>query len=421
MTRIVIAAFGTRGDVVPVAGLGVRLRSTLGAEVTVAAQQPYEPMITAAGLQFALLPKDTEQATRESTYGQGVVDGARMRPSTEVMAQMRDDLVGVGEAMAAAATGCDLLLLEGPIGGLLGYHVAEALGIPSMGLLLQPASATGQFAPPALTARSFGRWGNRLAWRAGEAGESVYTPLVDDLRRSLGLPHESRRSYQRRRNDLWPVLYGFSAHVVPRPPDWRAGLDVTGYWWSPDAPARQPSPELSEFLRAGPPPVFVGLGSTATARGEQLSRTIVAALRQAGARAVVQAGWARLHADGDDVITVGDLPHQWLFPRMAAVIHHAGAGTSAAVLRAGVPSVPVTGIMDQPFWARRLHALGVATAPLRRVSLTAEELAAAVTDAVGDPRYRQRAQELSPLIEAEDGAAKAIDVIRTKFGLTARH
>ncbi|MCX5044904.1 glycosyltransferase [Aldersonia sp. NBC_00410] len=415
MTQIVIAAFGTRGDVAPLTGLGVRLRERIGGDVAVAAQHPYEQMVTAAGLEFRLLPKDTEQATRESAYGQAVVDGARMRPSKDVLAQMRDDLTGVGEAMATTAADADLLLFEGPIGSLLGYHVAEALDIPSIGAFFQPVSATEEFAPPPLTARSFGSWGNRMAWRLGGVGEKVYTPLIDSLRATLDLAPQSRRTYQRRRDETWPVLYGFSQHVVPRPADWRAGLDVTGYWWPVDDPAWQPPSEVVDFLQAGPPPVFVGLGSTATARSEELSAMIVAALRKAGVRGMVQSGWAHLYGDGTDIITVGDIPHAWLFPQMAAVVQHCGAGTTAAALRAGVPSIPVTGIMDQPFWARRLHALGAATAPLRRTTLTVEDLTDAITTALHDPRYAERAQHVSQLLVDEDGESKAAGIIAAQL------
>jgi sterol 3beta-glucosyltransferase len=259
MTRIVIVAFGTRGDVAPLTGLGIRVRDQLRSEVIIAAQRPYQAMITAAGLEFRLLPKDIEQATRESAYGQALVDGARMHPSKQVLTQMRDDLAGVGEAMAAAGTDADLLLLEGPVGSLLGYHVAEALDIPSMGVFFQPVSPTAEFAPPALTARSFGRWGNRMAWHlASDVGEKVYAPLIDDLRRTLGLAPQSRRTYQRRRTHTWPILYGYSSHIVPRPTDWRSGLDVTGYWWPTADPDWQPSRELADFLAAGDAPVFVG-------------------------------------------------------------------------------------------------------------------------------------------------------------------
>lgn len=413
MTRIVMAAFGTRGDVAPLTGLGARLRDQLGADVVIAAQSPYDDLVNAAGLTYRLLPGDTEADTRASSYGQAVVDGARMRPSKDVLAQMRDDLSGVGEAIAVAATDADLLLLEGPVGSLLGYHVAEALGIPSMGAFFQPVSATAQFAPPPVTARSFGRIGNRLAWRLGDLGEKVYAPLVDDLRSTLGLQPQSRRRYQRSRATAWPILYGFSEHVIARPSDWRDGLHVTGYWWPTDPPGWQPPPKVTEFLQAGPPPVFVGLGSTATAQGERLSELIVSALQKAGVRGIIQSGWAGLHGEGTDVLTVGDIPHAWLFPHMAAVVHHGGAGTTAAALRAGVASVPVTGMMDQPFWARRLQVLGAAPTPLRRTTLTAESLAASVMAILADGRYTERAKHVSRLVRTEDGAATATDIVAT--------
>ncbi|HEX5144312.1 MAG TPA: glycosyltransferase [Mycobacterium sp.] len=416
MTRIVLAAFGTRGDVAPLTGLGARIRDELGAEVVLAAQRPYERLVTAAGLTYRCLPGDTEAQTRASNYGQAVVDGARMRPSKDVLAQMRDDLTGVGEAIAAAATDAELLLLEGPVGSLLGYHVAEAMDIPSIGVFLQPVSTTTEFAPPPLTARSFGRLGNQLAWRLGDLGEKVYTPLVDDLRSNLGLPAQSRRSYQRERAMTWPILYGFSQHVVAKPADWRDGLSVTGYWWPTDAPGWRPPPEVVEFLQAGPPPVFVGLGSTATGQGERLSSLIVSALRQAGVRGIIQSGWAGLHGEGADVLTVDELPHAWLFPHMAAIVHHGGAGTTAAALRAGVPSIPVTGIMDQPFWARRLCALGAAPKALPRVTLTADALAASLTETLSEPGYTQRAQQISGLLRVEDGAGAAADIIAAHLG-----
>jgi sterol 3beta-glucosyltransferase len=416
MTRIVIQAFGTRGDVAPLTGLGARLRQDLGVEVAIAAQHPYREMITAAGLEFRLLPKDTEQATRDSDYGQALVDGARMHPSKAVLKAMRDDLAGVGEAMAHASRDADLLLLEGPVGSLLGYHVTDALDIPSMGVFFQPASPTADFAPPPLTARSFGRLGNRLAWQiASGIGEKVYTPLIDDLRHSLGAPPLSRRNYQADRAARWPILYGFSPHVVARPRDWRPGLDVTGYWWPTVAQNWRPPTQLVDFLDAGPAPLFVGFGSTATDHGDELSETISHALRSAGVRGVVQSGWAGLHCTGEDILTVDDVPHAWLFPQMAAIVHHGGAGTAAAALRAGIPSVPVAGIVDQPFWARRLHNLGVATQPLRRIALTAEDLADAITSVMTSPAYRHRAQHFSQLLADEDGAASAVGIIAKRL------
>lgn len=405
MTTIVIAAFGSRGDVAPYTGLARRLAEE-GHRVVVAAQEPYRELLSACGIEFRSLPGDTERATKASPAGQAFVDGARMRPSRELLDEMREDLRQLGGGLIEAAKDGDLLLLPS-VASLLGYHVAEGLGIPSVGVSLQPTAPTGDFLPSVLSARSLGRWGNRIVGRLGALGEKPHLTLINELRTELGLRPTTLAGYQGRRTATWPILHGFSEHVVPRPADWPAHLQITGYWWPSEPDNWSPPGQLVDFLQAGPPPVFVGLGSTATARGPELSDTISTALRTTRTRAVVQTGWAGLHCTGDDILMVDELPHSWLFPRVAAVVHHCGAGTTAATLRAGVPSVPVTGIMDQPFWAKRLRLLGTAPGALRRATLTVEDLSAAISKVRDDPSYRSRAQHLSRLLAGEDGAGTA--------------
>jgi UDP:flavonoid glycosyltransferase YjiC (YdhE family) len=218
--------------------------------------------------------------------------------------------------------------------------------------------------------------------------------------------------YQGARDARWPTLFGFSEHVVPRPRDWREGLEITGYWWPPQAQGFTPSEELSDFLAAGPPPVFVGFGSTATNKGDQLSAIVADAAARAGVRVVLQSGWSRLAHSDQHVLTIGSVPHEWLFPRMSAVVHHAGAGTTAAGLRAGVPAIPVPGIMDQPYWSTRLVALGVAAGFKSRRDLNAEWLAEAISTTTKNPRYRRRAQGIAAALAAEDGYGAAVRSIR---------
>lgn len=408
MSRIVFLTFGTYGDVAPYVGLGAALREA-GHEVAIASQQPYEHLISGAGLDYRFLPKDTEQATRESATFQELIDGGRMKPSRAATRTMVDQMEGVGPAMAAAAEGAELLLACGPVGALFGYHIAAAMRIPSAALYLQPLARTGDFAPPVLTLRSFGTLGNRLVWRLGGLTERVYLEQVNEVRVSLGLRALRLAQFQGARDAEWPMLFGFSEHVVPRPRDWRAGLEITGYWWPPAAADFAPPEDLAAFLAAGPPPVFVGFGSTASNRGAELSRLVIDAAARAGVRLILQSGWSGLASTGGDrVLNVGPLPYEWLFPQVAAVVHHAGAGTTAAGLRAGVPAVPIPGIMDQPFWAARLVDLGVAPGFVRRRNLTVDWLAGALRAATTEPRYRQRAQELSTALAQEDGAAAVV-------------
>jgi UDP:flavonoid glycosyltransferase YjiC (YdhE family) len=199
--------------------------------------------------------------------------------------------------------------------------------------------------------------------------------------------------------------------VLRRPPDWRPGLDVVGYWW-PAERAWEPPAELTDFLDAGPPPVFVSFGSMAGGHGARLAPIVTAALRDAGVRGIVQAGRAELRIDAPDVLAVGEVPHEWLFPRVAAVVHHAGAGTTAATLRAGVPSVPAPVFADQPLWSRRLVERGCAPAVLPFRRMDAPRLAAAVRAAVGDPRYRDAAEVVSAAVRADDGTAAVVALVQ---------
>jgi UDP:flavonoid glycosyltransferase YjiC (YdhE family) len=202
--------------------------------------------------------------------------------------------------------------------------------------------------------------------------------------------------------------------VVPRPADWRDGLEVTGYWW-PARPAQwSPPPDLVDFLTAGPPPVFAGLGSMAPDDAGRISDLITRAAREAGTRVVIQAGRAGLTLSGQlpgESILIGDVPHDWLFPQMAALVHHAGAGTTAAGLRAGVPAIGVPMIGDQPFWAARLAALGAGPRPIPLRRLTVPGLAAAIRDATSQPTYRDRARDLASRIAGENGTAPVTDAV----------
>lgn len=401
---------GSRGDVAPYTGLGHRLVRA-GHEVTLVTHGCFEPLVAGSGVRFHALPVDP-RAELESPRGRGLhrsTSGAGklvrvVELARRLVGRMTDDLV-------AAARDSDVLLLSASLAPL-GHTVAEGLRLPSMGVYLQPIAPTREFAPPVLGGGSFGAPGNRLTGHGVNlAVEHVFAGTVPAVRARLGLPPVRTGTARRARERLlWPVHHGFSPLVVPRPRDWRPGLGVCGYWWPHDTATRLP-PALLDFLDAGPPPVFVGLGSATVPDADRLSARIVAALRRAGLRGVIQRGWGGLAADGDDMLTVGEVPHAALFGRTAAVVHHAGAGTTAAGLRAGVPAVPVPVQFDAGFWAARLVALGVAPAavPLRR--LTVGALSTALLRATRDPSYGERARALGARIRAEDGVMPVLEAV----------
>jgi sterol 3beta-glucosyltransferase len=372
--RILIAAVGSRGDVAPITGLGPALRGA-GHDVAVATYGTFEDLVTGCGLGFRLVPGDPE-LLGASDQGQRWQEGG-----------------------------------TGPMSGIRFIRLIAQL---------QPTHPTSQFPPSGLATRSLGHWGNRAVGRALVlAGPAAIDKPSKPLWAQEGMPALSTRQlYRRQEASRWPFIYGYSPSVVPRPPDWREGIEVAGYWWPAHPAGWAPPAELERFLAAGPPPVFVGFGSRNPADAARLTQIVAAARRQAGVRMVIQAGWADLGAAlkaDHEVIVIGEAPHDWLFPQMAAVVHHAGAGTTAAGLRAGVPTVSVPMITDQPFWASRVTNLGAGPKAVPYKRLSAGSLTAAISDAVNRDSYRTRAQEIANQLATEDGT---LPVIRALDRLT---
>jgi sterol 3beta-glucosyltransferase len=410
--RVLVVAVGSLGDVAPCAGLGQALAAA-GHRVTIAAYEMFSELVTGCGLGFRALPGDPHllEAAQWERGGTGPLGTARLlRLTADHMRELHSGM------LAAARQDADVLLLQG-VSAIGGYHIAEGLGLPSMGLGLQPIYPTRDFPPSTVTARSFGPLGNRAIGQALIAlGSPVLAGPVKELRAELGLPRLGtwQAVFGQQAAARWPAFHGFSPAVVPRPADWREGLEVSGYWWPPRQPDWHPPAGLKHFLADGPPPVFVGFGSMRSADPARLSENVAAAGKQAGVRLVIQtgqAGLAQASQSPDDWILIGDVPHDWLFPQMAAVIHHAGAGTTAAGLRAGVPAVTVPKIGDQPFWAARLAALGAAPRPVPYKRLSAAALAAAILEATTRPSYRVQAQALAGRLAGEDGTRPVIEAV----------
>ncbi|RSN16793.1 glycosyl transferase [Streptomyces sp. WAC 05977] len=406
MTRlVVIVAPGSRGDVQPCIALG---RGLDGDRVRVLAAERFRTLVTSHGLDFASLSADPSEILG-SDGGREWTEG---RTPAGFLRGLRGALAPVMERLLAdvrrGAAGADLVLA--PTLGFLGAHLGASLGVPDVELHYQPSVPTRAFAHPlAPWAARTGPCGRWLSFHAVDTvAWQVLRPEVDRWReRSLGLPAAGLRGPRRSGT---PVLCGFSDTVVPRPKDWPSRVHVTGYWFLEAPAAWRPDPRLRDFLASGPPPVYVGFGSMRPSEAERTFAAVRTALRRAGLRGLLGTDAA---AEDDDQLTIGDVPHAWLFPRTAAVVHHGGAGTTAAALRAGVPSLICPVFSDQPYWGDRVFRLGAGPRPLPLRDLTVDSLTARLLELSGNLLFRRGAQYVAGRLREEDGVARARQVLRS--------
>ncbi len=308
-----------------------------------------------------------------------------------------------------ACDGVDVV--TGGVGGMVvGLSVAEKLRKPFIETQVQPVGAPSGAYPGVLVAgpRWLGSFGYRLGHRLSDM--ALWLPFKGAMASAreevLGLTGRPSAA------DGQPVLYGFSRHVVPVPAHGNRARHVTGYWFLPAAPTWSPPPALEAFLARGGPVVAIGFGSMASDDPTALTALVTGAVRSAGVRAVLVTGWGGLASlpRADDLFVADSLPYDWLFPRVEAVVHHGGAGTTGLALRAGVPAIVVPFTVDQPFWGSRVAVLGVGPTPIPRRRLTPERLAEALRRTVADTAMHARAAALGAQIRAEDGVAEAVDI-----------
>jgi len=394
--RVLLAGFGSRGDVEPLIALAVALREQ-GAEAVVCAPPDEEFVTRLAEYGMPLIPFG--QSVREMRTGPQPVD------PPAIAAALVGEWFG---PVAAAAEGCDVVVAGGlmPAGA---PSVAEKLGIPYVyatfhGIELPsphraPAPRPGKAYPPDET-------DVRVLWDIDvENVNAMYRPALNSHRAALGMaPVDNVRDH----------VYCGTPLLAADPVLWPSegiaslGLVQTGAWILPDE--RLLAPELVAFLDAGEPPVYVGFGSMPMHAAKNVGQVAVEAVRAQGRRVLLARGWADLAQadDSDDCFVVGEVNQQALFRRVAAVVHHGGGGTTTTAARAGAPQVVVPQFVDQPYWARRVAELGIGAAHDGPVP-TFESLSAALKTALA-PEVRVRAAEVAGMVRT-DGAAVAAKLL----------
>lgn len=405
--KICIMTFGTRGDVQPYVALGRGLQAA-GHAVTIATLAEFTSLVTDYGLQHDVLRGDYLKAAQAAE--QQSAAGKRRNPLKLLRQYIKMARETLADEWTSAQKAEVLIYNSAALGG---YHIAEKMGIPAFASHPAPLySPTREFPSPFFPFRNLGPF-NKLSHRLFAAiGPAMYRRPIREWRRDvLGLPPATGED--RLHGKPVTKLYAYSQAVLPRPADWDESSVVTGYWFL-DAPRDwQPDPALVRFLQAGPPPVYVGFGSMFMLGGARKTEIVLKALRLAGQRGVLATGWGGLTAEksSDDIFVLEAVPHDWLFPQVAAVVHHGGAGTTGAALRAGKPTVVCPLVGDQSFWGRRVAALGVGPSPISLRQFASEKLADAIAMAVADQGVRQRAPALGAIIRAEDGVGNAVALI----------
>ncbi|MGN6169142.1 MAG: glycosyltransferase [Solirubrobacteraceae bacterium] len=410
---ILLVSPGSRGDVQPFVALALGLDAA-GHQVTVAAPEKLGGLVEGVGVRFVPLAVDFAALSDrpELTTGNPLAHPRAVRRTMRevVMPMMRRMLDGAADA----AEGAQAIVHHPKLMG--GDDLAAAHGVPGIAAATLPLlSPTSAFPPPGVINRDLGAWLNRASYRLLPLMNVAYSSLLRDWRRErLGLRKPAATAGRLR-------LYCYSPAVVPTPADWDETSIATGYWELPQTSLPPPPDDLAAFLSDGTAPVTVGFGSMIGTDPARITATVVAALRRAGRRGVLITGGGGLLADavtGDDVIAVPEVPHAWLFERVAAVVHHGGAGTTGAGLRAGRPTVVCPFIGDQPFWARAVYERGAGPAPLPATHLEPESLHEAILRATTDPEIARRVGGLGEQLRTERGVARAVRAIQDRLAAT---
>jgi len=416
MKTITLLTSGTRGDILPCIALGQGLQNA-GWRVRIAAPLGFQPLIEQSGLSCAPFEGNPSDLMLDQsdplTLGRNPLRS--IASTRRFLQKARAIHPRMLQTAIEACRGSDALLYGLPT--LWGAHIAEGMGIPGIRAVLQPIAPTREFPSALLPFRfSFGKIGNWLShWILIQATWLSFRPEINHARQThLSLPPAHWLDPSLRPFPHQPLtLNGFSEHILPRPADWNEKQIITGYWRLP-SPAWTPPPALIRFIEQSPQNVIaVGLGSPGTREFPRIINIIERALARSEARAILSVP-ARYQGQiqSSRILPIEYAPHEWLYPRVQAAVHHGGAGTTSASLQAGIPTITLPLAIDQFFWGERVHAIGAGPKPIPQRALTSEKLANAIQAALWDKSMRERVKSISVALSLEDGIQAAVSQMR---------
>ncbi|MBX9689687.1 MAG: glycosyltransferase [Candidatus Obscuribacterales bacterium] len=402
--RIAIVSNDTRGGVQPYVALGIGLAQA-GHDVRVVAPANHSSLFTNTGLKLFPLSGPTTEEVNEAAR---IAEKGTLATMAFMAKEMPKMIFQSTKETLNACEGVDII--TGGVGGMVtGIAVADKLQVPFIQTHLQPVAAPSREYPGVML-------GALPDW-AGDLGRLLSHHLSEQL---LWMPFQGAMSEARtkvlglngksRSMEGQAIIYGFSPRVVPLPDNKKEKRYTTGYWILPTSNFNPPE-DLQTFLDQEKPVVSIGFGSMSSNQAERVTELVQQAAANAGLRLILLTGSGGLKeiVGNDDLYCLSEVPHEWLFRKVSAIVHHGGAGTTAAALRSGVPNIVVPFGVDQPFWGSRVAALGVGPKPIPHARLSVDKLTIALQTAVSDQAMRTRAADLGTLLRAEDGVSKAVE------------
>lgn len=406
--NISILTYGSRGDIQPFLALAVGLQKASHNPILVGPQR-FADFVAAHSISYVPLPGDPEELSK--AFNKAGSNPLRM--ITSMRSHVLDIAPQVVRQILLATQNADLLIHSFAF-TTGGHSLARQLDIPDVSIQTFPMFAptrdypTVAFSPLGKLANRFSHWfSTQIFWHVGNMGfRQIQHLLPDTFPRTLYWPFANPDERLRT-----PLLFAISPSVLPPSADWPANVSSIGYLFL-DEENYQPPQALTDFLAAGPAPVCVSFGSMVHQDAEKNGKILLDVFAQKRERAIILTGWGGWQADPapENILYLESAPHSWLLPRCKSFIHHGGAGTTAAGLRAGIPGIVIPHAADQPFWGRRVHALGAGPAPIPINKLRAPRLldALAVAEA---PSVISAARILGAHICAENGVQAAISLI----------
>ena len=411
--HLVIATLGTRGNVQPYVAVGKELKRR-GQQITVATHEDYRTLVESNGLSFRGVCGSYRKIL-SSKAGQRWINSSRnpirfIRGFRKLFEPFAEDWVNDLDAALDDADGVIVNAVAAPA-----LVALETRRTPRVILFTSPSVPSGMIGISGLARIPFiTSWVERnmykvvldQAWSVGKAAQARYL-AKHDLRLP---PHPLWKENIRREIGH---LHLFSEAIVPRPDDWPKCAEVTGFCFLDAQQNWEPSKELTHFINSGPPPIYATYGSQSGMDPATLSSITIEALRSIGQRGVIGIKRDKLPSmkESEDIFFIDDVAYEWLFPKMAAIVHYGGVGTASAVLRAGKPSVVTPFFSDQHFWANQMAKLGVSRAPISKHHLSSKRLANELRCLIAEPSYARRAQEIAREIQAGDGVRRTADRI----------